>query len=234
LHYCGGVKEILMEKERISIAELEKILADRPAPEELDPELKETLFTSSSMEFIGHPLIHDMYFEMENHRYNTQLKMKKQHVQDCFDRKAWHQYIFIHERPYRLFAFKTIERYLENKEYWELLHSIWIDSENIYQNKKDWKKLLTSNRKHKECFMDKKDRIFFKSLPDEIVVYRGYIRGENLKGFSYTLSKDVALFFSNRFKTGKGNIVEKVVKTRDVFAYLGGRNEEEVIILVEV
>jgi len=62
-----------MEKERISIAGLEKILADRPTSEELDLELKESLFTSASgIEFIGHPLVYDMYFEMENHRYNTQ------------------------------------------------------------------------------------------------------------------------------------------------------------------
>jgi hypothetical protein len=78
--------------------------------------------------------------------------------------------------------------------------------------------------------MSAEDRKDFKKLPDTFKVYRGYIPGQNKGGYSYTLNKEKAKWFANRFDRN-GKVVERTVNKDDVFAYLNGRNEQEIIIL---
>ena len=58
----------------------------------------------------------------------------------------------------------------------------------------------------------------------------GYIKNKNKSGYSYTLNKEKAKWFANRF--GNNGLVEtRTINKSDVFAYTNQRGENEIIIL---
>jgi hypothetical protein len=200
--------------------------------EELNPELAEYYhYTPSGIPIIQHPLVYSIFHSPEqNALVNKQLEYKKTAAAKALDANDWGRYIFLHERPCRLQAFQDIEHKLTDKEYWEELGQIWIDSENIWQNQKLWTDYLKSKRSDREYFMDEADREEFNRLPEELTIYRGYTKGKNENGYSYTLDKNKAEWFSSRFGGGK-SVKTLKVKKKDCFAYLGGRSEKEIIYL---
>lgn len=199
--------------------------------EELCEELQNHLTEGPLGMMIAHPLLHEIFYaEGMNAVFNERLKLKKQYLDEQIEKKKWSSAVWMYERPYRLQAFLTIKKHLSFSEYWELLGSLWTDSENIWQNQSDWKKLLSSSISKKECFMDEEERKRLKSLPELVTVYRGYVPGKNKSGFSYTLSKKQALWFAKRYdKSGK--VLTRQIKKSEIFAFKTHRGEEEVIIL---
>lgn len=199
--------------------------------EELNPELKPYLTTGKPFPMLRHPLLyHLMYSEQMNAMINVQFKFKKEQISKSKATQDWESYIFTHERPYRLNAFLDVERSLSDVKYWEVLGSIWIDSENIWQNKDTWRNLIKSSRGSNEYFMSTEEREYFSTLPDVVKVFRGCIANKNKTGLSYTLSKEKAEWFAKRFNSD-GVVVEKEIKKHKIFAYLNGRGEDEVIVL---
>lgn len=198
----------------------------------LHPELRLYLEDGQFFPMLKHPLIFAVpYFEGDNERLNKYFEQKKEQLSKALIKGDYSSYVFLHERPYRLMALTRIAyKITDYKEYWELLGDVWTDSENIWQNKKEWKNLLTVNYPFKEYFMSEEDRKEFENLPDKLKVYRGYVVGQNKQGFSYTLDKEKAIWFSKRFNKS-GAIEELEVDKEDIFAYTNARNEQEVIIL---
>ena len=76
--------------------------------------------------------------------------------------------------------------------------------------------------------MTEDERKVLSNLPDFITIYRGYTPGKNKQGISWTLDKDKANWFANRFSSN-GKVRRKQISKRDVFAFLDGRNEKEII-----
>lgn len=199
-------------------------------PEPLNIELQAYLDSDNGfMPMIKHPLYFALpYIEQMNPMYNKSFEYKKKIAKEYLDSKKYSSYVFIHERPYRLMAFLNIMDNLKGREYWELLADLWIDSENIWQNKSVYRNLFKYHPNHKKYFMNKEDRKVFDSLPEQVVVYRGYLQGKNKTGFSYTLDKSRAEWFSNRF--GSGKVLTRKVPKDKIIAYTNRRNEQEVII----
>ncbi len=199
--------------------------------EDLSDELKPYLTTVGSFEALRHPLVFCVpYFPQMNALMNKQFKHKKELLEKHLSEKEFGSYIFLHERPYRFDAFKKVEQNLSDKDYWELLSDIWTDSENIWQNLNEWKKLLKQRKETKHLFMSEADKEVFNSLPDKITIYRGCIPKQNEKGLSYTIDKEKAEWFSKRFHKN-GKVIKKVVDKSEIFAYTNSRNEKEVILL---
>jgi hypothetical protein len=212
----------------------EQLLQEMYQPAELHPDLQEYFLVQNGIPMIKHPLVYSIFhFDIQNYIINQQYEWKKKSLKEAVKKKNWGSYIFLHERPYRFEAFVSIAPQLERepKLYWELLGSIWVDSENIWQNQDRWKFLIeTGPKKNREYFMSEEDRETFKNLPETLTVYRGYTPRKNKAGFSYTLSKDKAIWFANRF--GKnGKVIERTVNKKDIFAYKNDRSEQEIIIL---
>lgn len=200
---------------------------------ELNPELKPYYIVQNGIPMIKHPLVFSIFHtDIQNYIINKQFEWKKKEVKEALRKGKWGSFIFLHERPYRLEAFASIAHKIkDSKVYWDILGDIWVDSENIWQNKDVWKYFLENGpERNKEYFMSMEDREVFKSLPDKITVYRGYQPRKNKGGFSYTLSKEKAEWFAKRF--GKdGKVITREVNKKDVFAYKNSRNEQEIIIL---
>ena len=199
--------------------------------EPLHEDLKPYINNGGMFVMLKHPLVFAVpYVEQMHSLYNKQYEHKKNRISDYLKKKNYEGYIFLYERPYRLMAFLNIADKLKGKQYWEILADIWTDSENIWQNKKTYKMLFGENLESKKYFMSKEDRKYFDSLPEQVVVYRGYLQGKNKTGFSYTLNKERAEWFANRF-SGDGKVYERTVRKDKIVAYTNRRDEQEVIIL---
>jgi len=205
--------------------------------EPLCDELKMYLTDIGGFYALRHPLIYAVpYFASQNALLNYQLQVRKETAKKYKKEGVLEKYIFLHERPYRLAAFDEVKSRLQNPEYWMLLHDIWIDSENIWQNKKIWKRLLTAKKGLRHCFMVKDDRVALFDMPQIITVYRGCSE-LNKDGYSWTLSEDKASMFAVRYKSFKksgqaaGMIISKQIDKKKIFAYTNQRNEQEIIIL---
>jgi len=202
-------------------------------PCDLHPELKARMFDGPLGKMISHPLVHEIIYAPEmNALYNKQFEVKSNAATVALAAKDYARFIVFHEKPYRIDAFSSVQSEMDDATYWDILGDLWIESENIWQNLRAWKGYLRSKRAHREQFMSAEDRRVFDSFPATLDVYRGH-QGRNAKGISYTLSKEKAEWFANRFhkKDRAGQVKHRQIAKQDCFAYLDGRDEQEIIIL---
>jgi len=199
--------------------------------EPLCDELQACFSDDGSFPMVRHPLVYSVpHNDCQNALLNFQLQDKKREVKKMLDEGDYPGYVFMHEKPYRLNAFVEIKDKLKNEDYWNMLGEVWQNSENIWQNLDEWKILLRDTRPDKEKFMDADELSFYNALPDVVTAYRGYIPGKNMAGLSYSLSREKAEWFAARWKE-KGKVLTIKIPKKKIFAYLNGRNEQEIIIL---
>lgn len=197
--------------------------------EQLHPDLADCIQKSVMGKIIKHPLIILPYTEGQNAFINTNYDLKVKKLQEALDSKNWNFYVFLHERPFRIKALLKIKENLNNKEYWELLGQIWIDSENLWEYSLLMNSLLSVPDSHEMMTVEEQE--FLNSLPDRFVVYRGVINKKLTKGFSWTLSPWKAKWFSARFvEVSHYKVIKGVVNKKDVIACLLRRNEFEIVV----
>jgi len=201
---------------------------------ELLPELKYYYEDGDGDRFpmLRHPLIYAVpYFEGNEEMYNDQYLAKKEYVDRLYEECEYHSYIYSHERPYRLLAFNKICDFLEDRQYWELMSSVWSDSENIWAYQKCWEELIISgDRTEESYFMDEMERDFYKKLPDSFEIFRGFNGMGSEFGLSWTLNRSKAEWFARRFNSEGAMLASTLIEKKETFAYLSGRNEDEIII----
>jgi hypothetical protein len=76
--------------------------------------------------------------------------------------------------------------------------------------------------------MDERELARLEVLPDTVRVWRGTDRKMAIKGLSWTLDKERAIWFANRFHR-QGYLVHGVVDKADIRAVFLCRNEDEVV-----
>ncbi len=234
-----------MEKVTVAKRNTEDLLRDIDkllrTQEELDPALAMYIDEDGPLgPSVKHPLVFSIIHTPTMNAYiNAQFRAKKQAVEEALAEKKWAKYIWLHERPYRVDAFRGISAQLDGPQYWELLGEVYIDSENVWQNRDEWLALLQVNLPGREMMTDEKDRAVFTLAPeaggllDETVVYRGYRHEDGLDGFSWTLNKATAKWFARRFphQGGIATVATGKVARDNVIAYLTGRGELEILAL---
>jgi hypothetical protein len=231
------IEKLLLERhpliEKLLSEGIIKVQEEYSDSEELLPELKASIIDGGlfNKKLIQHPLVIGDIGMMPNSYYNNQLMRKKERLKEFENNKEFESYLFLIEKPFRVTFFSDLVKQNKikkfSKKYWKIFSSLWTGSENIFQNKELWDDLL-KDRTNSHYFMSKKDLKFFNSLENEFIVYRGYTHWEN--GYSYTLDKERAIWFANRFGQN-GKVKEMLVKKEDVFAYTNSREENEIIIL---
>jgi len=227
------------------------------SPEDLDPELDASICEGGFGWMLHHWAVIDIaYNPMFNKRYNDTLRHKREAREDAEAEGDWNTYVFLHERPYRRNAFADIASELDDAEYWDLLHSLWVDTENPWQwtdedpwtgetidwvrvffvgglDEPDYVGVFGDRPGRYEHFMDDVDKRAFDVLDDEILIYRGYIDRASPDGWSWTTDHLIGLWFSRRFANDdvtRQHLVVGKVRKDDVIAYSQGRGESEVIV----
>lgn len=194
---------------------------------ELHPDLQPYLEEGVLGPQLRHPLVYAVPLWTKAHA-NYMYEQKKQDLEKAIAEKKYSQIVFLHERPYRLDAFVQITKELPDDKYWSLLASIWTDTENGWQNLDTWRALFSSNRPGRGHLMDADEHLTLRYLPDTVEIYRGCEKGVNEDGISWTLNRDKAEFFANRF-TKQGIVLTKQINKSDIIAVFNGRGEAEVI-----
>lgn len=197
------------------------------ANEPLHPDLLPYLEDGVLGKQLRHPLIYQVPLWANGHA-NAYYLQKKKDLDQAIADKNYKRIVWLHERPYRLDAFIEIADRLSDEQYWSLLGSIWTDTENAWQNLEAWKELFSSIRPKRQYLMDWDEQLALSSLADTVKVYRGCQKGINEDGISWTLKRDKAEWFANRFSKD-GIVIEKEISKSDIIAVFTGRNEFEVI-----
>ncbi len=114
-------------------------------------------------------------------------------------------------------------------EYWD-----WVEDGNHYAKMAD---VLSELRYgYEESVIDKqlKKRLVKQIDKDGyITIYRGYNSTSRENGNSYTLSRDVAIWFANRFKTNVRYVNTYRIHIDNVLAFITKRKEAEIVALPE-
>lgn len=205
------------------------ILSEFNKKADLDPELEGYLCEGGiTGTMLKHPLVFEVLYSPQfNNICNIRLKEKKNLLKRALEKNNYSTFVFAHERPYRLWAFEQIHKKVSDQEYWDLLGSIWIDSENIWETRLSWYQyLFFAERKGKHMFMAEEDRAFFEALPERFEIYRGCSKRSE-DGLSWTVDRKIAEFFTKRHRGGY--VISKTVNKKDCFAYTNQREEKEII-----
>ena len=195
--------------------------------EELHSDLVPFLEDGALGKQLRHPLVY-LVPMWDNGRANAYYAQKVRDSKLALEEKRYSSFIYLHERPYRLDAFIQVADQLTDSEYWKLLGSIWTDTENQWQNLDKWSELLNSDRPSKNYLMNEEEDQFLRSLPDNVVVYRGCQKGQNENGLSWTLKPEKAKFFANRLGK-RGIVLQRTISREQIVAVFLGRNEWEVV-----
>ncbi|RYZ92819.1 MAG: hypothetical protein EOP06_03070 [Proteobacteria bacterium] len=200
----------------------------------LHRDLRSSVTDIVGIPWIRHELVSMPFSESEYDYVNNYYVRRKELSEELFENKKWAMYLTMHEVPWHVEAFSRIHRYLEDEEYWKILASIYMASENLWQNKRAWKMFLSSERPGREHFMTEAERKFLAELPESFTIYRGYMKGLNKSGFSYSLSENTAIWFSKRYlglELDSSQVHKRTIKKKNVFAYLSRADESEIIVI---
>jgi len=203
--------------------------------EDLLPELQDYYEEGGNFPMVRHPLVFSVpHSPQQNAMLNEQYRVKLASVEKAFCDNNFGTYIALHERAYRLDAFKTFieNSVVGNKEYWSTLADIYTDSENIYQNYDEWVELLSCDREFKRCLMNEDELETLYELPEKILVFRGYKYGDTSKWLSWSIDYGTAKFFADRF-VADGHLASGYVDKNDVIAYFNARDEDEILVKFE-
>lgn len=205
---------------------------------DLDPELQRCLYEDENMSGIKHPLVFSLFHNPRlNHMVNEQLRQKREALDRAVEDEAWSTYCFLHERPYRLDAFLNIKDKIEDDAaYWDVLGSIWTDSENIWQSEDEWLECLSSERPQRDQMMEDWERDRLAALPETVEIFRGYQFANRQDGMSWSIDRNQAAWFATRLwvpeRGGDGPMLAIATVKRDkILAFFDGRNEHEVVVL---
>jgi len=198
----------------------------------LDKELRDALVTDERIDFpiIRHPLVISLYDgESMDEHLNALLKWKNEQVQKAFAERGWRQFIWLHERPYRWDALALLVNALTDRQWFELMGMVWVDSENLWQVQVRW----FLRQKHgwaRKWLGDADGATAVKALHPQMTVYRGCSKG-NAIGWSWTLDHQKAEWFAKRFAFNgeEPTVLHGKIQRERIIAGIWSRGESEVI-----
>lgn len=203
--------------------------------EALLPELRPYVRKGPLGQMLNHPLVQEIIYRPElNALINERYRHKQAAIDHAIKHDNWSSVLFLHERPYRISVLLDHGHVMSDKDYWRCVGQAWIDSENIWQNLQTWKELWSSNRPYRDMCMDEDDREVYASLPETMTVFRGVhdkgaTKRTRKKGISWSLSREKAEWFANRYRSETTFVMEGTVARKDVLAYFNGRSEQEIV-----
>lgn len=163
---------------------------------------------------------------------NARFTQKRALAVSALETGRWNEYVFLHERPYRLDALNDcISTGLNGSAYWALVGEVWCDSANIFQNKTRWEEIWSSNEPQRHSCMTTDEQAFLSSLKWPQTVWRGGTDPIDLSSLSWTLDRKVAADFAKRHARESKQlcIASRIVRDAEVLACFLRRKEHEIV-----
>lgn len=206
-----------------------------PQPEELDTELLPFLGEVDTLGVVlKAPLVFMVPYLAEFAPIaNRAYRGKREAVAHAEAEGKWQKVLWLHEKPYRMSVFLQVCDRIADRDYWQALGSLWLETENLHEDQDEWVRALTADRPGRsQWLMDDEERAVLASLGEQVTVHRGFHRAGRHLAPSWTLSLARAEWFARRaIDPGTGGYVASVtVPSTSVIAYFGGRNEQEIVL----
>ena len=225
-------------------------------------ELKYYIKDFDGMKFIKHPLMNEMVFgELDQvipesfkkailpkgldaktfaDAYVQKINFKKQELDKAIEKQNWDKVFMLIEKPFRLnWLEENIDLIKDDKQYYNFLKDAYMMTEfpmNGFSNYRDLLHLLYA-KDNPKLMMDKEELKLLNSLPNEVKIWRGVkvddVLDDDNIGLSFTLNKDKAIWFAERFSqagVSQAILIEAVVNRFDILSIFLNRDEEEVIV----
>ena len=200
------------------------------------PELQAYYNEDNGFPCIQHPLVYSMlHTPTMNAWANDALQRKREIIAERKEAGEHTDILTLYERPYRINAFMDMQDGLTDREYWESLGWIYTDSENLHQNRDEWRELLNSDRPDRLYIMGAEDRTALALMKNPIRVYRGKAIQDG-DGFSWTTNLKKARWFANRnaeLRSQSTHVITGTIRRKHVIAYLTNRGESEIVAMPE-
>jgi hypothetical protein len=159
---------------------------------------------------------------------NEMYLRKKEELAVAVSQKDWERVIWLHERPYRLNKLEDlwVSGAINLHDLKELLPHVWTDAEPADEMR--WAHLFEEAG---FCSDADEEKIAGLQQWTAITVYRGGSKNDNL-GIAWSLSRQTAEWFAYRFLTERETpyLWSGIVATKDIYAYIVARNEEEIVV----
>jgi len=185
--------------------------------------------------WINHPLIIEMP-PWRPTQVNRRFAKKSKQAEELWSRKDYRRYVYLHERDFRLGALEKIlggSRKELDPDIAKLVGEVWIDSENIHQDRTRWRRVWCS-LKTPESAMSADDVAALAAQSDPLTVFHGVPHPRNDKlSLSWTTDRDGAVAVARRFPTEGDSLLlmSGQVAKKNIFAYFAGRKNSEVVVL---
>lgn len=169
----------------------------------------------------------DLHEEKNVDRWRATLKK-------MIDKSSLIDILMMMNSPYVLLFLKMIQGFVSPSDMGGALAFSWSMIENISTDcnvtSKEMVRLFSYAAK--ESLMTKAERKRLSELPDTVTVFRGVTNynKKNRHALSWTLSRETADWFANRYHKGDGEIWELSVPKEHILCYFEGRSEDEVIL----
>ena len=197
----------------------------------LHPDLQPYVETASyGGRILRHPLIYvvpgPVFWWEVNQRYEAKRKLLDRYETAGDYRGA----LVVYERPYRLPMLDEYRDMLSHEDFRELLADLWRDTEHPFQFGRLPYDLFAAATEVGGPLTDSEHEL--DALPERIRVYRGQGLAEP-PGLAWTTDRAKAIWFATRLRSDDSpppQLISGWCHKRDIYAYLTGRGESEVVI----
>lgn len=178
---------------------------------------------------LQHPLVYDVPYvsaALANHRYQYKLTS----LREAEEAEDWTRLLYLYEKPYRLTMLEYYAPSIQPLEYWSLLADIWMGSENTHQQPlKRLHGLWNFYPMPRTGVMTDSELETLQALPEVVDIFRGH-RGQRQGDLSWSLKEETATWFARRWSRRGAKLLRGRVQRDRIWAYLNGRNEEEIVV----
>jgi hypothetical protein len=132
-------------------------------------------------------------------RADTRCRRGSTSIRHAEAQRSWEKVAWLHEKPYRLPVFLSLCERLSDRDYWQALGSLWLETENLYEYEDAWLEALTAGRPGRtQWLMDTSNRDRLTGLSETPTVYRGFAPPGSYRAPSSSLSRSRAEWFAGR------------------------------------
>ena len=202
--------------------------------EELDRELLPFLGESPIGLVLKAPLVFMVPYLPElaaiaNRAYRT----KREAVAQAEAGGKWQKVLWLHEKPYRMTVFLRVREHMSDRDYWQALGSLWLETENLHEDQDEWVAALTASRPGRAQWLMNETERGVLGLDEQVTVYRGYRRPGRHLAPSWTVDRARAEWFAKRAVDSQSSgvyLATAAVPKARVIAYFAGRGEQEIVL----
>jgi len=172
--------------------------------------------------------------------YVQKINYKQRELDKAIDQENWDKVFMLIEKPFRLdWLNENVDLIQDDKKYYDFLKDAYMLTEfpmNGFSSYRDLLDLFYA-KDNPKLMMDKGELKLLNSLPKEVKIWRGVkvddVLDDDNIGLSFTLNKDKAIWFAERFSqegVSQPILIGAVVKKVDILSIFLNRDEEEVIV----